>query len=71
MFASPTQILCTFFGINIYIYGAILALAIGTGVLVSDWIGTKYFELKKETIIDLTHYFGNNWGKTFLLFDGL
>ena len=56
MFTSPTQILCTFLGINIYIYGAILALAIGTGVLVSDWIGTKYFELKKETIIDMTPY---------------
>ena len=56
MFTSPSQILCTIFGVNIYYYGVIMALAIATGVLVADWAGTKYFGLKKETIIDLAPY---------------
>ncbi len=33
-----------------------MAIAISVGVLVSDWLGTKYFGLKKETIIDLAPY---------------
>lgn len=56
MFTSPTQILCTVFGVHIYYYGVIMALAIAVGTLVSDYIGTKFFELKKETIIDLAPY---------------
>ncbi len=56
MFTSPSQILCTIFGLNIYYYGVIMALAIAVGVLVSDWAGTKFFALKKETIIDLAPY---------------
>ncbi len=56
MFASPSQILFTVFGINIYYYGVILAFAIAVGTLVADYIGTKYFELKKETIIDMAPY---------------
>ena len=56
MFTSPSQILCTIFDINIYYYGVIMAIAIAIGTLVSDYIGTKYFELKKETIIDAAPY---------------
>lgn len=56
MFTSPSQILCTVFGVHIYFYGVVMALAIAVGTLVSDYIGTKYFELKKETIIDLAPY---------------
>ena len=56
MFTSPSQILCTFFGVNIYYYGVIMAFAIAVGTLFSDWIGTKYFELKKETVVDLAPY---------------
>lgn len=56
MFTSPSQVLCTIFGVNIYYYGVIMAIAISVGILVSDWIGTKYFGLKKETIIDLAPY---------------
>ncbi len=56
MFTSPSQILCTIFGVNIYYYGVIMALAIAVGTLVSDWAGTKFFGLKKETIIDLAPY---------------
>lgn len=56
MFTSPSQIIFTIFGVNIYFYGVILALAIAVGTLVSDWIGTKYYELQKETIIDLAPY---------------
>ncbi len=56
MFSSPSQIICTVFGVNIYWYGVILASAIAVGTLVSDWLGTKFFNLKKETIIDLAPY---------------
>ena len=56
MFASHSQIICTIFGVHVYFYGVILALAIVIGTFVSDSIGTKYFELKKETIIDLSPY---------------
>lgn len=56
MFTAPSQILCTVFGVHIYYYGVILAFAIAAGTLLSDWLGTKYFELKKETIIDLAPY---------------
>ena len=56
MFASHSQIICTVFGVNIYFYGVILALAIITGTLVADFIGFKFFNLKKETIIDLSPY---------------
>lgn len=57
MFTSPSQILCTIFGVNIYYYGVIMALAISIGTLVSDWAGTKFFSLKKETVIDMAPYF--------------
>lgn len=56
MFTSPSQILCTICGINIYYYGVIMAVAISIGTLISDWAGTKFFGLKKETIIDLAPY---------------
>lgn len=56
MFESPSQILCTIFGVNIYYYGIIMAIAISIGTLVSDWVGSRYFGLKKETIIDLAPY---------------
>ena len=56
MFASHSQIICTIFGIHIYVYGVVLAFAIVIGTLISDYIATKYFELKKDTIIDLAPY---------------
>ena len=56
MFASPSQILCTVFGVHIYYYGVIMAIAIASGALLSDWLGFKYFNLKKETIIDMAPY---------------
>ena len=56
MFTSPSQILCTICGVNIYYYGVIMAAAISVGTLFSDWAGTKFFGLKKETIIDLAPY---------------
>lgn len=56
MFASHSQIICTIFGVNIYFYGVILALAIVAGTFVSDYLGQKFFDLKKETIIDLAPY---------------
>ena len=56
IFTSPSQIIFTVFGVNIYFYGVIMALAICAGTLVSDWIGTKYFSLKKETIIDMAPF---------------
>ena len=56
MFESPSQILCTIFGVNIYYYGIIMAIAISIGTLVSDWVGSRYFGFKRETIIDLAPY---------------
>lgn len=56
MFASHSQIICTIFGINIYFYGVILALAIIAGAFVSDYVGSKFLGLKKETIIDASPY---------------
>lgn len=56
MFASHSQIICTIFGVHIYFYGVILALAIVAGTLISDFLGEKVFGLKKETIIDLSPY---------------
>lgn len=56
MFVSHSQIICTIFGINIYFYGVILALAIIVGTFLADWVGAKYFQLKKESIIDLSPY---------------
>ncbi len=56
MFASHSQIICTLFGVHIYFYGVILAIAIVVGTFVSDYIGCKFFDLKKETIVDLAPY---------------
>ena len=56
MFASHSQIICTIFGVNIYFYGVILALAIVLGTCLSEYLGVKYFNLKKDTIIDLSPY---------------
>lgn len=56
MFTSPSQILCSVCGVNIYYYGVIMAIAICVGVLAADKIGVKFFGLKKETIIDLAPY---------------
>ena len=56
MFASHSQIICTIFGVNIYFYGVIMAMAIVAGTLISDYIGEKFYALKKETIVDLAPY---------------
>ena len=72
MFESHSQIICTLFGFHIYFYGVILAAAIVTGTLVSDYIGTKFFNLKKETIIDLSPYlviFGNSQNCLLIFID--
>ena len=56
MFASHSQIICTVFGLHIYFYGVILALSILLGTFVSEYIGVKFFDLKKETVIDMVPY---------------
>lgn len=56
MFASHSQILCTIFGVHIYFYGVILAFAIIVGTFVADYVGHRFLNLKKETIIDLSPY---------------
>ena len=56
MLVSPSQILCSVMGVNIYYYGVIMAAAITVGTLISDWAGTKFFSLPKETIIDMAPY---------------
>lgn len=56
MFAAHSQIICTIFGVHIYFYGVILAIAILAGTFVSEYFGSKIFDLKKETVIDLAPY---------------
>ena len=56
MFSAPSQIICTIFGLDIYFYGVILAIAIVVGTFFADYIGNKYFDLKKETIVDAVPY---------------
>lgn len=56
MFESHSQIICTIFGVHIYFYGVILALAIVAGTFIADYIATKFSDLKKETIIDMSPY---------------
>lgn len=56
MFEAPSQIICTIFGVHIYFYGVILALAITVGTLLANYVGEKYFELKKDTVIDMAPY---------------
>lgn len=53
MFASQSQIICTIFGVQIYYYGIILGLAILIGTFLSEYISTKFYNLPKDTIIDL------------------
>ena len=52
MFTSPSQIFFSLFGVNIYFYGVIMAAAIVVGTLVSNYVGEKFYSLKRETIID-------------------
>lgn len=56
MFEAHSQIICTIFGVHIYFYGVILALAIIAGTFIADYIATNFYNLKKETIIDLSPY---------------
>ena len=56
MFAAHSQIICTLFGVHIYFYGVVLAFAILVGTFVSEYIGCRFFDLEKETVIDLAPY---------------
>lgn len=56
MFSSPSQVICTVFGVHIYYYGVILAIAIMVGTLFSDYIAEKFYNLRKEIVIDLAPY---------------
>ncbi len=56
MFASPSQIIFTVFGIDIYYYGLIMAVAIAISIFAADLAGVKYFNLKKDTAVDLAPY---------------
>lgn len=56
MFTSPSQIICTVFGVKIYYYGVILALAILAGAVVSELAARRFWNFKKDVIIDLAPY---------------
>lgn len=56
MFEAHSQIICTIFGLHIYFYGVVLALAIAVGTLVSNYFAEKKFELPKDVIVDMTPY---------------
>ena len=53
MFAAHSQVICTIFGLNIYFYGVILALAIIAGTFTAEYFAKKHFALQKELMIDL------------------
>ena len=52
MFTSPSQILCTVFGVHIYYYGVILAIAIMVGTFLSDYVAEKFYGFKKSLVLD-------------------
>ena len=54
MFTSPSQIIFTVFGVDIYYYGVIMAFAIAVSTLVADVLGTKFFDLKKDTLLNVS-----------------
>ena len=56
MFEAHSQIICTIFGLNIYYYGVILAIAILVGTFTADYIGEKFFGLKKDVCVDMSPY---------------
>ncbi len=56
MFEAHSQIICTIFGVHIYFYGVILAVAILVGTFVADFIGARYYSLRKELVVDLSPY---------------
>ena len=56
MFEAHSQIICTIFGLHIYFYGVVLALAIAVGTLVSNYFAEKKFELPKDVIVDMAPY---------------
>ena len=56
MFATHSQIICTIFGMHIYFYGVVLALAILIGTFASEYIGTVFYKFQKETVIDMVPY---------------
>jgi len=56
MFEAHSQIICTIFGVKIYFYGVILAIAISVGTLFSNFVAEKFLGLKKDVIIDLAPY---------------
>ena len=56
LFTSPGQVIFNICGLNIYYYGVILAIAIAIGICLADYLGQKYFGLKKDAIIDLAPY---------------
>lgn len=54
MFQSPSDVLFSFWGINIYYYGLFIALAIVAGFFVSFFVMKKYYpSLEKDTLYDL------------------
>ena len=56
MFQAHSQIICTIFGLHIYFYGVILAIAIIIGTFVSEYVSATFFKYPKDTVIDLAPY---------------
>lgn len=56
MFQAHSQIICTIFGMHIYFYGVVLAIAIIIGTFVSEHISNHFFKYPKDTVIDLAPY---------------
>ena len=48
MFVANSQVFCKIFGVEIYNYGVILAIAVMCGFYVAEKISTKFFKLSKK-----------------------
>ena len=56
MFEAHSQIICKIFGVHIYFYGVILALAITAGIFVSNYFAERKFGFPKDIVIDMAPY---------------
>lgn len=56
MFVANSQVFCKIFGVEIYNYGVILAIAVMCGFYVAEKISTKFFKLPKDTMYDIAPF---------------
>ena len=54
MFTSPAEICCSIFGLDIYYYGIIMAIAVLSGIFFSNFVRNKFYsEISENVFFDL------------------